>query len=150
MLKTLVNGVINYNLFLAFRPSIRLSHIASSEILVNSIGNVLHSDVGEKGMLNETIAFATIIINCLEKLVSYRLQADKPYLIQESNPLARIVISRCGLLSTHLAFSFLSVAIVCLTYVLSWTSSIASVCLWLELSCSAIVFSNNLRLNRHS
>jgi len=101
-------------------------------------------------MLNEIAALATIIVNCLEKLISYRLQADRPYIMGESNPLARIVISRCGLLSTHLAFSVLSVAIICLTYVLSWTSSIASVCLWLELSCSAIVFSNNLRLNRHS
>ena len=101
-------------------------------------------------MLNETIALATIIVNCLEKLVSYRLQAAKPYIMHESNPLARIVIARCGLLSTHLAFSVLSVAIVCLTYVLSWTSPIVSICLWLELVCSTIVFSNNLRLDRNS
>lgn len=99
-------------------------------------------------MLNEAIALATIIVNYSEKLVSYRLQADKPDLMRESNPLARIVIARYGLFSTHLAFSIFSVVIVCLTYVLSWTSSIASVCLWLELVCSVIVFSNNLRLDR--
>ncbi len=101
-------------------------------------------------MLNEAIALATIIVNCLEKLVSYQLQAEKPYIMRESNPLARIAIARCGLLSTHVAFSVLSVAIVCLTYVLSWTSPIASVCLWLELLFSTIIFSNNLRLDRRS
>jgi hypothetical protein len=99
-------------------------------------------------MLNEIVALATILVNCSEKLVSYRLQANKSHIMQESNPLARIVIARCGLLSTHLVFSILSVVIVGVTYVLSWTSPLASVCLWLELVCSAVVFFNNLFLDR--
>ena len=103
---------------------------------------------GEKGMLNEIAALATIAVNGLEKLVSYRLQANEPYAMRESNPLARTVIRRCGLLSTHMIFSILSAVIVCLTYALSWAWPIASVCLWLELVCSAIVLSNNLLLVR--
>jgi hypothetical protein len=99
-------------------------------------------------MLNEIAALATIIVNCSEKLVSYRLQANKPHVMQESNPLARIVIARFGLLPTHLVFSILSVVVVCITYALSWASPLASVCLWLELACSTVVFSNNLFLDR--
>jgi len=101
-------------------------------------------------MLNEAIALATIIVNCSEKLVSYRLQAEKPYIMHESNPLARLAITRYGLRSIHLAFSVFSVAIVCLTYVLSWTSPIAGLCLWLELICSTFVLFNNLRLHRQN
>src|SRR5512136_700885 len=98
-------------------------------------------------MLNEALALATIILNCSEKLVSYRLQAEKPHIMRESNPLARLAITRYGLRSIHLAFSVFSIAIVCLTYMFSWTSTIAGLCLWLELICSAIVFFNNLILH---
>jgi hypothetical protein len=99
-------------------------------------------------MLNEIAAFATIIINCSEKFVSYRLQANKASIMHESNPLARIFIVRCGLLPTHLVFSILSAVIVCITYALSWASPLASVCLWFELVCSTVVFSNNLFLDK--
>lgn len=150
MLKTLVNGVINYNLFLAFKLESISVILHSKEYSLTRPETLSTLEDGEKGMLNEIAALATIIVNCLEKLVSYRLQADKPDLMRESNPLARIIIARCGLLSTHLTFSILSVAIVCLTYVLSWASPIASICLWLELVCSIIVFSNNLRLDRYT
>jgi hypothetical protein len=147
MLKLIENGAINYNLFLLARLESVLDILHSVEYsLIHP--EAMFSFDGEKGMLNEIAAIATLVVNCSEKLVSYRLQANKPYTMHESNPLARTVIARHGLLSTHLVFSILSVVIVGVTYVLSWTSPLASVCLWLELICSTIVFSNNLFLEK--
>jgi hypothetical protein len=147
VLKLIENGAINYNLFL-------LAHVESVSDILHSVEySLIHPEAmfsldGEKGMLNEIAAIATLVVNCSEKLVSYRLQANKPYTMHESNPLARIIIARCGLLPTHLIFSILSAVIVCITYALSWTSPVASGCLWLELICSTIVFSNNLFLEK--
>jgi len=103
----------------------------------------------EKGAVNEAIALATIMLNGLEKLVSYRLQANAPKIMRESNPIARRTIHQCGLLSTHVLFFLLSILIVCLTYVMTTSSPIAGLCLWLELLCSALVFLNNWFLERH-
>ena len=94
------------------------------------------------------LALATITLNGLEKLVSYRLQSRVSHVMRESNPIARLAIQRLGLLRTHAVFLTLSAAVVCLTYALIAFSFIAEVCLWLELLCSAFVFSNNLVLER--
>jgi len=98
--------------------------------------------------MNEVIALATILLNGMEKIISYRLQANTPQIMRESNPIARLVIRRCGLFQTHVAFFFLSILIVCLTYALIESSPIASFCLWLELICTAFVFFNNWILER--
>jgi len=98
--------------------------------------------------MNETIALATILLNALEKIVSYRLQANAPEKMRESNPIARLFIRQCGLFPTHVLFLLLSIAIVCLTYGLTTFSPIASLCLLLELLCSAFVFFNNWILGR--
>ena len=148
MLKVIENGVINYNLFLLTKVKSVLDILHPEEYSLIQLGTTLKLGEREKGMLNEIAALATIAINCSEKLVSYRLQADKPHVMQESNPLARVIIARCGLLPTHLIFSILSVVIVCTTYALSWASPLASVCLLLELACSTVVFSNNLLLDK--
>jgi hypothetical protein len=102
----------------------------------------------EKGVLNEAIALATILLSGLEKIVSYRLQATAPQILRESNPIARLVIRRCGLFPTHVVFFFLSSVIVWLTYVLTEFSPIAGFCLWLELVCTVFVFFNNWILER--
>jgi len=102
----------------------------------------------EKGAVNEAIALAAILLNCLEKIVSYRLQAAAPQVMRESNPIARAAIRRCGLFPTHVVFFLLSILIVCLTYVLTVFSPIAGLCLWLELMCAAFVFFNNWILAR--
>jgi len=98
--------------------------------------------------MNEVIALATILLNGMEKIISYRLQANTPQIMRESNPLARLVIRRCGLFPTHMVFFFLSILIVCLTYALIESSPIAAFCLWLELICTAFVFFNNWILER--
>jgi len=98
--------------------------------------------------MNEAIALATILLSGLEKMVSYRLQATAPQILRESNPIARLVIRRCGLFPTHLVFFLLSILTVCLTYVLNEFSPIAELCLWLELICTAFVFFNNWILAR--
>jgi len=98
--------------------------------------------------MNEVIALATILLNGMEKIVSYRLQANTPQILCKSNPIARLVIRRCGLFPTHVGFFFLSILIVCLTYALTESSPIAALCLWLELICTAFVFFNNWILKR--
>jgi len=102
----------------------------------------------EKGAMNEAIAVAAILLNGLEKLFSYRLQAKAPQTMRESNPIARMVIRRCGLFPTHVGFFILSFLIVCITYSLSSVSLIAELCLLLEFLCTALVFFNNWFLNR--
>jgi uncharacterized membrane protein YhdT len=99
--------------------------------------------------MNEAVALATILLNGLEKTVSYRLQAKAPQIMRESNPIARLVIRRLGLFPTHLFFFLLSIVIVFLTYVLTESSPIAGFGLWLELACTAFVFLNNWILERH-
>lgn len=98
--------------------------------------------------MNEAIALATILLNGLEKLISYRLQVNEPQIMRESNPIARLVIRRWGLLSTHVVFLLLSIVIVCLTYALTEFSPFAGFCLWLELVCTAFVLFNNWILER--
>jgi len=66
----------------------------------------------------------------------------------ESNPIARLVIRRCGLFPTHVVFFLLSTLTVCLTYALTEFSPIAGLCLWLELLCTALVLLNNWILER--
>jgi len=100
--------------------------------------------------MNEAIALAAILLNGLEKIVSYRLQANTPPIMSESNPIARLAIRRLGLFTTHVVFLLLSILIVCLTYVLTEFSPIAGLCLWLELLCTAFVFFNNWILERLS
>jgi len=98
--------------------------------------------------MNEVIALATILLNGLEKIISYRLQANEPQIMRESNPIARLVIRRFGLFPTHAGFFLLSILIVSLTYALTEFSSIANLCLWLELICTAFVLFNNWILER--
>jgi len=98
--------------------------------------------------MNEAVALATILLNGLEKIVSYRLQANAPQFMCESNPVARLAIHRCGLFLAHVVFFLLSILIVCLTYALIEFSPIAGFCLWLELICTASVFFNNWILKR--
>jgi len=98
--------------------------------------------------LAAALALATITLNSLEKLVSYRLQSRRPHLMRESNPIARLAIRRFGLLQTHMVFLMLSVTVVLITYLLLEFSPIALLCLWLELLCSAFVFFSNWVLER--
>jgi len=96
----------------------------------------------------EVIALATILLNGLEKLVSYHLQANASQIMRESNPMARVAIRRFGLLPTHVVFFLLSALVVCLTYLLTGFSPIAGLCLWLELLCTTFVFFNNWVLEK--
>jgi len=98
--------------------------------------------------MNEAIALATILLSGLEKMFSYRLQANSSQIMRESNPIARLTIRRYGLFPTHVVFFVLSIVIVCLTYALTESSPIVSLCLWLELICTAFVFFNNWILER--
>jgi len=98
--------------------------------------------------VNEVIALATMMLSGLEKIVSYRLQIHASQTMRESNPIAKLVMRRCGLYPTHVVFFLISVLVVSLTYALTAFSPIAGFCLWLELVCAAFVFFNNWILER--
>ena len=142
--------MINYNLFLFVRLEVNFRYIAALEILVNSLSYQSFSWRKESEALSlaEALALATITLNGMEKLISYRLQSKGSYAMRESNPVAKLAIRRFGLLQTHVAFLVLSAAVVCVTYAFLVVSPIALLCLWLELLCSAFVFCNNWVLER--
>jgi hypothetical protein len=93
--------------------------------------------------MNEILALLTILLNGSEKVISYRLQTGSRNIVGESNPLARFAIRRFGPVLSHASFFFLTIVVVCLTYIFTSFSSVAVLCLWLELISTVVVFLNN-------